>query len=241
MVGECDDSWLNDARRMQITAADVRARGASGAAAGPVAEGAVGAGTGMVCCEWKGGIGTASRRVERRAHGRRAAAHQLRLAPSGSRSTASPSAARSARRPSRPRRAPRRGQLHRHRRHGRAVLAGPARAPGPPGRARAGPLRLGAPPRQRRDLRRLQHRCRAAGAAAHRRRATLNALFAAVVEASEEAVVNSLTAAADTSPARTATRSHALPLDEVQRAAAARLTAPAGGQLRLRDAAAKPR
>ncbi len=38
MVGECDDSWLNDARRMQITAADVRAA-VKGAATGPVSRG----------------------------------------------------------------------------------------------------------------------------------------------------------------------------------------------------------
>jgi D-aminopeptidase len=63
MVGECDDSWLNDARRTQISADDVRAA-VHGATAGPVAEGAVGAGTGMICSEWKGGIGTASRVVD---------------------------------------------------------------------------------------------------------------------------------------------------------------------------------
>ena len=63
MVGECDDSWLNDARRTQISTEDVRAA-VLGATAGPVPEGAVGAGTGMICCEWKGGIGTASRVIE---------------------------------------------------------------------------------------------------------------------------------------------------------------------------------
>jgi D-aminopeptidase len=59
MVGECDDSGLNDARRTQITNEDVRA--AVESASPTVAEGAVGAGTGMVCFEFKGGIGTASR------------------------------------------------------------------------------------------------------------------------------------------------------------------------------------
>jgi D-aminopeptidase len=63
MVGECDDSRLNDARRVQISAADVRAA-VNGARPGPVEEGAVGAGTGMVCFGFKGGIGTASRTVE---------------------------------------------------------------------------------------------------------------------------------------------------------------------------------
>lgn len=61
VVGECDDGWLNDARTVQVDAADVlRALDASG---GEVAEGAVGAGTGMICFGWKGGIGTSSRRV----------------------------------------------------------------------------------------------------------------------------------------------------------------------------------
>jgi D-aminopeptidase len=63
MVGECDDSWLNDARRTQISVDDVRAA-VLGATPGPVAEGAVGAGTGMICFGWKGGIGTASRQLE---------------------------------------------------------------------------------------------------------------------------------------------------------------------------------
>jgi D-aminopeptidase len=64
IVAECDDSFLNDARRMQVTAEDVAAAlGASRASigAGAPAEGAVGAGTGMTCFGFKGGIGTASR------------------------------------------------------------------------------------------------------------------------------------------------------------------------------------
>jgi D-aminopeptidase len=65
MVGECDDSWLSDGRAVQVEAADVvRALAtATGAANGPVVEGAVGAGTGMVCLGFKGGIGSASREV----------------------------------------------------------------------------------------------------------------------------------------------------------------------------------
>jgi D-aminopeptidase len=69
VVAECDDSFLNDARRMQVTKDDVRsaldaARATSRAAerAAPP-EGAVGAGTGMSCLGFKGGIGTASRLV----------------------------------------------------------------------------------------------------------------------------------------------------------------------------------
>jgi D-aminopeptidase len=69
IVAECDDSFLSDARRMQIGPADVKvAREAARAAAAAVLrrapeEGAVGAGTGMSCLGFKGGIGTASRLV----------------------------------------------------------------------------------------------------------------------------------------------------------------------------------
>ncbi|HEX4747134.1 MAG TPA: P1 family peptidase, partial [Gaiellaceae bacterium] len=59
-VGECDDSWLSDARVVQIEASD--AGGAVAAASGgAVIEGAVGAGAGMMTKGFKAGIGTASR------------------------------------------------------------------------------------------------------------------------------------------------------------------------------------
>ena len=61
VVAECDDSWLNDARVVQVEAGDA-ARAVDGAAQ-DVAQGAVGAGAGMVCFGFKGGIGTASRLV----------------------------------------------------------------------------------------------------------------------------------------------------------------------------------
>ncbi len=64
IVAECDDSFLNDARRMQVTASDVATALAASRAsigAGAPAEGAVGAGTGMTCFGFKGGIGTSSR------------------------------------------------------------------------------------------------------------------------------------------------------------------------------------
>jgi D-aminopeptidase len=60
VVGECDDSWLDDIARRWVTVADVRAA-LDAAASGPVAEGAVGAGTGMVTMGHKAGIGTSSR------------------------------------------------------------------------------------------------------------------------------------------------------------------------------------
>ena len=64
VVAECDDSFLNDARRMQVSKQDVgcalrAARDSIGGTAPE--EGAIGAGTGMTCFEFKGGIGTASR------------------------------------------------------------------------------------------------------------------------------------------------------------------------------------
>jgi D-aminopeptidase len=62
VVAECDDSWLSDSAIVQVEAADA-GRAVQAAAAGTVAEGAIGAGTGMVCFDWKGGIGTASRVV----------------------------------------------------------------------------------------------------------------------------------------------------------------------------------
>jgi len=67
VVAECDDSFLSEVRRMQVDRSDVaaawqRATASVGSAAAP-AEGAVGAGTGMSCLGWKSGIGTASRRL----------------------------------------------------------------------------------------------------------------------------------------------------------------------------------
>jgi D-aminopeptidase len=67
IVAECDDSFLSDARRMQLTSGDVgaalRAARLSAGMGLPPGEGAVGAGTGMSCLGWKGGIGTSSRVV----------------------------------------------------------------------------------------------------------------------------------------------------------------------------------
>ncbi|WP_207774751.1 P1 family peptidase [Sphingosinicella sp. YJ22] len=67
IVGETNDGFLNDIRRRRVTIADAR-RAIEAAREGPVAEGAVGAGTGTVAFGYKGGIGTASRRLETR-HG----------------------------------------------------------------------------------------------------------------------------------------------------------------------------
>ena len=62
VVAETWDGTLNDVDGFHVTAEHAKAayRAATG---GPVAEGSVGGGTGMVCHDFKGGIGTASRRV----------------------------------------------------------------------------------------------------------------------------------------------------------------------------------
>jgi D-aminopeptidase len=60
VVGETNDGSLNDIRGLNVTAEHVR-RAIDSAAPGPVPEGSVGAGTGTRCFGWKGGIGTASR------------------------------------------------------------------------------------------------------------------------------------------------------------------------------------
>jgi D-aminopeptidase len=62
VVGETNDGWLSDIRSRPITPEDVLAA-INHATGGPVEEGAVGAGTGTVAFSWKGGIGTSSRRL----------------------------------------------------------------------------------------------------------------------------------------------------------------------------------
>lgn len=60
VVAETYDGFLNDAEYFHLTTEHVFAALKS-ASSGPVAEGCVGGGTGMICHEFKGGIGTASR------------------------------------------------------------------------------------------------------------------------------------------------------------------------------------
>ncbi|MDH5723885.1 MAG: P1 family peptidase [Nitrospira sp.] len=62
VVAECDDSRLNDSQGRHVSEQDVIAA-LDGASSGPVKEGTVGAGTGMVSYGFKGGIGTASRKL----------------------------------------------------------------------------------------------------------------------------------------------------------------------------------
>jgi D-aminopeptidase len=62
VVGETNDGWLSDIRSRPITPEDVFAA-IHHATTGAVEEGTVGAGTGTVAFGWKGGIGTSSRRL----------------------------------------------------------------------------------------------------------------------------------------------------------------------------------
>ena len=65
VVAECDDGELNDSRTVQVDHIDVAAAidGARGADGGAPSLGVVGSGTGMICFDLKGGIGSASRVV----------------------------------------------------------------------------------------------------------------------------------------------------------------------------------
>lgn len=60
VVSECDDSGLSDVLSFPLADGDVAAA-LDGAVDGDVSEGCIGAGTGMQCFDFKGGIGTASR------------------------------------------------------------------------------------------------------------------------------------------------------------------------------------
>lgn len=63
LVGECDDSWLNDIAGNHVRREHVY-EALDTAVSGPVAEGCVGGGTGMMTCDLKAGIGTSSRRLD---------------------------------------------------------------------------------------------------------------------------------------------------------------------------------
>ncbi|SDP15056.1 D-aminopeptidase [Paenibacillus sp. yr247] len=62
--GECNDKFLNDMRGLHVRPEHAIEAIGKAKLAQPVEEGSVGAGTGMVCFGWKGGIGTSSRMVE---------------------------------------------------------------------------------------------------------------------------------------------------------------------------------
>ena len=62
VVAETWDGVLNDVNGQHVTA-EHALEALADARGGPVAEGSIGGGTGMICHEFKGGIGTASRRL----------------------------------------------------------------------------------------------------------------------------------------------------------------------------------
>ncbi len=68
VVAECDDGRLNDIQGRHVSETDVM-QALDDATSGPVSEGTVGAGTGMISYGFKGGIGTASRRLPAAAGG----------------------------------------------------------------------------------------------------------------------------------------------------------------------------
>jgi D-aminopeptidase len=63
VVSETYDGWLNDLEAFHISK-EHTFQALDSAAGGPVAEGSVGGGTGMICHEFKGGIGSSSRLVD---------------------------------------------------------------------------------------------------------------------------------------------------------------------------------
>ncbi|MDD8014689.1 MAG: P1 family peptidase [Acidobacteriota bacterium] len=63
VMGETNDCWLNDIRGRHVRKEDVL-EAIRRACGGPVEEGSVGAGTGTICFDYKGGIGTASRKLD---------------------------------------------------------------------------------------------------------------------------------------------------------------------------------
>src|SRR5439155_27169404 len=62
VVAKCDDSYLSDAVGRHIRSEQVY-KATEGSTSGVVAEGSVGAGTGMITCDFKAGIGTSSRQI----------------------------------------------------------------------------------------------------------------------------------------------------------------------------------
>lgn len=68
VVAETSDLWLNDIRGRHVDREHVF-HAIDSATGGPVEEGAVGGGTGMICYDFKGGIGTSSRRLPSRLGG----------------------------------------------------------------------------------------------------------------------------------------------------------------------------
>src|SRR6202022_3115132 len=62
IVGECNDGYLNDIRGLHVKPEDVY-KTIQSAKSEMIEEGCVGAGTGMTCFGYKGGVGTSSRKA----------------------------------------------------------------------------------------------------------------------------------------------------------------------------------
>ena len=148
VVSECDDSWLSDVLSFPLADDDVAAA-LDAAAVGLVEEGNVGAGTGMQCFDFKGGIGTASRVLDDDEGGftvGRPRAHELRQSRTsadrrraGRTGTDRPDAARASR-----------GIVRGRGRHRCPLAATPAHPHRSPGRPRARHDRFTRLERQRR-------------------------------------------------------------------------------------------
>ena len=209
------DGLLNDINGIHVRPEHVVRRARRPRRGGPVAEGNVGGGTGMICHEFKGGIGTASRVLPRRTAATPSAcwSRPTTATASGCGSTACRSVARSARRglglpatgPRSARACSRAGLDHRRGRDRRAAPAAPVRAARPARHARHRPGRRGGEHDERRPLPGLLDRQRAwrSGDEDDRahwtmsrgRRRRMDALFDGAIEATEEAIVNALVAA----------------------------------------------
>ena len=237
MVAETYDGWLNDINGMHVKPEHVWAA-LDAAADGPVAEGCVGGGTGMICHEFKGGIGTSSRVLSEADGGwtvgvlvqaNYGARHLLRVdgVPVG---RADPLLAKfPGLREERARlgRAGTRRRLdHHRRRHRRAAPAAPVRAPGATRHHRSGAGRRHRRQLLRRHLPCLRHRQPRSARARKRKRPCIAScrmvandrmtpLFEACAEATEEAILNALCMATTTVGIEGRTV-HALPLDRVR-------------------------
>ncbi len=167
VVAETYDGWLNDINGMHVKPEHVLAA-LDAAADGPVAEGCVGGGTGMICHEFKGGIGTSSRVLPEDDGGwtvgvlvqaNYGSRHLLRIdgVPIGD---VIPCSLVPGTLEERKRSARRAGRWldHHHRRHRRPAPAAPMRPPGPAGHDWSGPRRWHRGQQLRRHLPRLRHR-----------------------------------------------------------------------------------
>ena len=162
VVGETYDGGLNDINGFHVGPQHVRAA-LDAAAPGAVAEGSVGSGTGMVCHEFKGGIGTASRVLPGDQGGHTVgvlvqANHGTRRAAAGERGGGGRAAGRDPAAPVPDAAAARRRLDHRDRGHRRAARARPVPAAGAAGCTRHRPNRWPGRQLERRPAALLCHR-----------------------------------------------------------------------------------